>query len=90
MVGIEAGAELEFRHLDILNDDQPFTAEVVSHTGILFEGEETSLSAAARSLMQRHGVDWAARWSPTGPLYWYYEGESLDDRRRRLEEEGAE
>lgn len=90
MVDIEAGAKLEFRHLDILNGGEPFTAEVVSHTRVLFGGEETSLSAAARSIMQRNGVDWAAKWSPTGPLYWYYEGESLDDRRRRLEDEGAE
>ena len=90
MVGIEEGAELEFRYVDISNEGQPYTAEVASRTRILFEDQETSLSASASSIMQRHGVDWTAKWSPSGPLHWYYEGESLDDRRRRMEEEGAE
>lgn len=28
--------------------------------------------------------------SVAGPQYWYYEGESLDDRRRRMEREDSE
>ncbi len=86
MVGIEPGAELEFRYRDMSNNGQPFTAEVVSANRIRFEGQETSLSAAATAIMQEHGITWPAQ----GPLYWHYEGESLDDRRRRLEDEGAE
>ena len=68
MVGIEAGAELQFHYRGILNDGQPFAAEVVSRTTILFEGQETSLSAAASTIMQRHGVTWTAKWSPLGSL----------------------
>ncbi|MYD66455.1 MAG: GIY-YIG nuclease family protein [Chloroflexi bacterium] len=90
MVGIEAGAELQFHYRGILNDGQPFTAEVVSRTTILFEGQETSLSAAASTIMQRHGVTWTAKWSPSGPLHWYYEGESLDELRRAMENEGGD
>ena len=86
MVGIETGAELQFHYRDISNNGEPFTADVVSTNRIRFEGQETSLSAAATSIMQEHGITWPAQ----GPLYWRYEGESLDDRRRRMEEAGAE
>ena len=86
MVGIETGAELQFHYRDISNNGEPFTADVVSTNRIRFEGQEPSLSAAATSIMQEHGITWPAQ----GPLYWHYEGESLDDRRRRMEEEGAE
>ncbi len=88
MVGIEAGAELQFQYLEISNDGEPYTANVASHNRITFEGEETSLSAAATGIMQRHGITWTDKWSAAGPRYWYYESESLDDRRRRMEEEG--
>ncbi len=88
MVGIAAGAELQFRYSDITDEgEEPFTAVVVSRNRIAFEGEETSLSGAARSILQRNG---RSIWTPQGPLYWYFEGESLDERRRRMEEEGAE
>ena len=87
MVGISAGSELRFHYSDITNEGEPFTAVVVSRNRISFEGEETSLSAAAGSILQRHG---RGAWTPQGPLYWYFGGESLDQRRRRMEEEGAE
>ena len=88
MVGIEAGAELRFQYLEISNDGEPYTANVASHNRIIFESEETSLSAAATGIMQRHGITWTDKWSAAGPRYWYYESESLADRRRRMEEEG--
>ena len=87
MVGITTGAELQFHYSDITNDGEPFTAVVVSRNRILFEGEETSLTGAARSILDRNG---RGGWRPTGPLYWYSGSESLDERRRRMEEEGAE
>ena len=46
--------------------------------------QETSLSAAATSIMQERGIAWTAQ----GPLYWHYEGQSLDERRRM--EEGVD
>ncbi len=86
MVGIGPGTELQFRYRGISSEAEPITAEVASHNRITFEGHETSLSGAATSILQRHGIQWPAQ----GPLYWYYEDESLDDRRRRMEEEGGE
>lgn len=86
MVGIQTGAELQFHYSDITNDGMPFSAVVVSRNRILFEDEETSLTGAARSLLERNG---RGSWRPQGPLYWYFGGESLDERRRRMEEEGA-
>ena len=90
MVGINPGTELQFHYGAISHEGEPITAEVASHNRITFEGQETSLSAAATSIMQGHGVEWTAKWSAAGPLYWYYEGESLDERRRRMEEEGGD
>ena len=90
MVGIKPGTELQFHYGAISHEGEPITAEVASHNRITFEGQETSLSAAATSIMQRHAVAWTAKWSAAGPLYWYYEGESLDERRRRMEQEGGD
>ena len=90
MVGIKAGAELQFHYREISNDGEPFSATVASHNRITFEGEETSLSAAATGIMQRHGITWTDKWSAAGPLYWHYAGESLDERRRRMEDEGGD
>ena len=43
----------------------------------------TSLSSAATELLgYKHGVQ--------GPAYWMYEGETLDERRKRLELEEVE
>ncbi len=87
MVGISAGSELRFHYSDITNEGEPFTAVVVSRNRISFEGEDTSLSAAAGTILQRNG---RGSWTPQGPRYWYFGGESLAERRRRMEEEGAE
>ncbi len=76
MVGLEPGAELRFHYRDISNNGEPFVAEVVSRNTIRFDGQETSLSAAATSIMQERGIAWTAQ----GPLYWHYEGQSLDER----------
>lgn len=85
MVGIEPGAVLRFKARGSDDDAEAPTAEVLPNTMIRLEGEEMSLSAAAGKLLQRnHG--WTNN-RPQGPLYWYFEGQSLDDRRRQMEGE---
>ena len=84
MVGIPAGTEIYFRPEP--TDATPITAQVYSNNRIFFEDAVTTLSRAAGDVLERRGM---AR-SVAGPEYWYYEGESLGDRRRRMEEEGGE
>ena len=84
MVAIATGAELRFHYRGISNDDgEPYIATVVSRNRIEFNGQVTSLSGAATSIMREHDIT----WSPQGPRYWYYEDESLAERRRRMEED---
>ena len=64
---------------NVVGEDQSFSYFGRS-MAVDFNGEITSLSDAARKVL---GVEWAAQ----GPIYWMYEGETLDDRRRRLESE---
>ncbi len=67
--------------------DENVTAKVVDDQKVDFEDEVTSLSGSAGKLLTRdHG-----RNSKTisGPLYWLYEGETLSERRLRLEEEAT-
>jgi len=75
MVDIPVGAQIHFIH------DPEQVATVVQQRGqqtIEFAGVLTSPSAAAKQLL---AVDWPAQ----GTLYWMYEGETLDERRRRME-----
>ncbi len=77
MVDIPIGAELTF-----INDDT-IKARVIAHKGqktIEYEGEETSPSAAAQKILRYP-------YQVQGTVYWKYEGETLDERRRRMEEE---
>lgn len=64
--------------------DERITATVLSDRDIVFEGQETSLSAAAHTIMQRLGYTWSA---VAGPDLWLYDGETLSERRRRFEED---
>lgn len=74
MVKIPIGAILNLaRNKDI-------TCEVVDKRWVKYEGETTSLTAAAQKAL---GIDRPLQ----GPLYWEYEGELLTDRRKRMEEE---
>ena len=85
MVGIPPGATLHFGP-DETDDDEPgFTALVHSRRRITFEGAETSLTAAANEIRQRLGQP--TYWLSAANL-WYFEGESLAERRERLEGEG--
>ena len=80
MVDVPAGAELHF------HNDEATGATVVDRTKVNFRGEVMSLSAAAAIKLQEDGYAWAAR-SCAGPLYWTYDGETLQARRLRMEEE---
>lgn len=76
MVKIPVGAELEFIR------DENITCRVIDEKKVEFEGEITSLSAAAQKALQNIGLYWKA---VQGPMYWLYEGETLGERRHRLE-----
>ncbi len=72
MVDIPAGAELVFSR------DENIKAKVVDNRSIEFNGNITNLSSAAQEAL---GADYGV----AGTDYWMYEGETLDERRRRLE-----
>ena len=59
------------------------SAIVQSETTIMFEGEEVSIYQATMSLLNRQGIYWK---SVPGQQYWDYKGETLSQRRRRMEE----
>ena len=75
MAGIPLGAEIYFSR------DENKKAKVIdlhSAKSIEFNGEITSLSTSAQKILgYNYGV--------AGPDYWMYEGETLDERRRRFE-----
>lgn len=77
MVNIPIGAEISFI------DDESKKAKVVKLSGkrsIEYNGELTSPSTAAQKILgYPYGVQ--------GTVYWAYEGETLDERRRRMENE---
>ena len=76
MVNIPLGAELHFSR------DNTITARVIGRTGsesIEFNGRPTSLSAAAQEVLGYRNV-------VSGTAHWSYEGETLDERRRRMDE----
>jgi hypothetical protein len=77
-IGIKPGDALTFSR------DEARTATVLSGNKILLDGEETSLSAAALKILQELGYTTP---SAQGPAYWMFDGELLDERRRRLEAE---
>jgi hypothetical protein len=75
MVDIPIGATINFV------DDENVTATVAQYHGqhtIKFEEELTSPSAAAQKIRQ-------SSYPLQGTLYWMYEGETLDERRRKME-----
>lgn len=74
MAGIPVGAELTFVN------DKDVRVRVTDNRSVEYKGEITSLSRAAQRELD---VEWALQ----GPVYWMYEGETLDERRIRLEQE---
>jgi hypothetical protein len=69
LVGLQIGTILQSSF------DPTVTCTVAANNRVVFEGQETSLSAAALTMSQRHGYNW-----PTipGPDYWIYEGKSFN------------
>lgn len=77
MANIPIGAEIAF-----VNDEN-IKAKVVKLSGkrsIEFNGELTSPSTAAQKIL-------GYPYNVQGTVYWMYQGETLDERRRRLESE---
>lgn len=77
MVDIPSGATLQFAK------NSEYTCTVVDNKKVIFRDEETTLSGAAVIILQEMGHKTE---TAQGPLYWIFEGETLDERRRRLEE----
>ena len=72
------GAELRF-----IIRDESITAIVVDDKKIEFRGSTTSTSGAALAVLQElENIHWT---QVAGPMYWLYEGETLWDRRKRIE-----
>jgi hypothetical protein len=77
-IGIKPGDVL------VLSRDETITATVSADGKVLYDGELLSPSAAALKALHRLGYKTP---SASGPEYWMFEGELLDERRRRLESE---
>ena len=72
MVDIPVEAELVFSR------DENIKAKVIDNRSIEYNSKTTSLSDSAREIL---GYDYRV----SGTLYWMYRGETLDERRRRME-----
>ena len=77
-IGIKVG------HVLIFSRDDSITAMVVENGKVNFEGEVLSLSAAALRILHRLGYKTP---SASGSEHWIFDGELLDERRRRFEAE---
>ena len=71
----------------VFSRDESITATVAPEGKLLFEGETLSPSAAALIALHRLGYKTPAA---SGSEHWMFEGELLDERRRRLEAEQFE
>jgi hypothetical protein len=80
-VGLKVGDELTFA-----NDEQ-VNATVLSNKKVEFEGVAESVSSSALKVLHRQGYEWT---TTNGWTYWQFDGETLNERRRRLEDEQAE
>src|SRR3989344_4272735 len=74
MVDISAGAELKF-----IRDEKITCVVAPDQKHVVFNGQEMSSSEAAALAL-------GSKWWPQGPGYWTYNGETLDERRLRMEE----
>lgn len=73
MVDIPYGSELTFVN------DPSLKIKVIDNKTVELNGEQLSLSAAAKKILN-------VNYKVAGPRYFEFEGESLNERRRRLEE----
>ncbi len=102
MVNIPPGAVLTFAANleEAEKQDDPIKAKVMGKkirmltpprpprdkVGAWNEGEDLSLSGAAAKILRSRGYRGGIR----GPTHWYYENESLLNRRSRMEDEGGD
>ena len=77
-LGILPGETLTFAR------DEAITAQVAPDNKVLYNGEITSLSAAALHALHQLGYRTP---SASGSEHWQFDGELLDERRRRMEAE---
>ncbi len=73
MVKIPVGSILNFTR------DESITCKVIDDTQIEYNGSIRSLSDTAKEILN-------VPYPVQGPVYWMFEGETLDERRRRFEE----
>ena len=81
VVDIPVGSTLTF------SQDESITAIVRDHKKIEFEGELKTLSAAAIIVINRRGINWV---TVNGLHYWLYDGETIHERRARMQREASE
>lgn len=79
LADIKVGETLEYYH------DNTITAVVVNEREINCNGEIGSLNQITLKLLKNSGRIWK---SVQGPAFWLYKGETLDERRRRQEDQG--
>ncbi len=75
LADIPIGAEISFSR------DNAIKAQVIDNRSIMINGEIKSLTRAVKDLLGNER-------SVQGPRYWMYEGELLNERRKRIELEG--
>ena len=78
MIDVPVGSTLTFVK------DPTITSTVVDKHKIEFEGVIHSLSSSTLEIVHRMGYTWK---QVSGPTYWLYEGETLNERRSRIEQE---
>jgi len=78
MINVPVGSVLSFVK------DPTITSIVVDKHKIEFEDEIHSLSSSTLKIVHRMGYTWK---QVSGPTYWMYEGETLTERRSRMEQE---
>jgi hypothetical protein len=76
MVEVPVGSTLTF------SKDEKITCTVIDHKYVDFEDQKTSLSAAALTTINRMGYTWT---TIAGPSFWKFDGETLSERRFRME-----
>ena len=62
---------------------EQYTCQVLNNTKVNFRGETTSLSKSALIIAHEEGFKWNAI---SGPEYWKFDDETLDERRKRIED----
>lgn len=82
MLGLEVGTELEFAGDEA---EAVCTVAQVKPPRVMYGDDELSLSVAAARVMGRDSTK-----GLQGPLFWRFEGETLADRRKRMEAAATE